>query len=103
MHVVELIALVNDRLGTRLTLRYFAPRCPLAGSTIANIVVGPQILPIPAQVALVAAHVLPVGAKVRPVSRKIFLISTDIGLVALNVAPVLRTITLVGIAVVVAR
>jgi hypothetical protein len=52
---------------------------------------------------IVAAQILPVGAKVGPVTRKILLISTDIGLVALNVAPVLGTITLFGIAVVVAR
>ena len=108
VHVVELIALVNDRLGPRLSLRYFAHRRPLAGSSIANIIVGPQILPIGAQVTLitimeVAAQVLSVRAKVGPVSREVLLISTNIGSVAPNIALVLRTITLVGIAIGVAR
>ena len=108
MHVAELIALVNDRLGPRLSLRYFTLRRPLAGSAIINIVVGPQILPIGAQVTLitftvVAAQVLPVRTKVGPVSRKVLLISTNIGSVAFDVALVLRTITLIGIAIGVAR
>ena len=53
VHVAELIALVNDRLGPRLSLRHFACH-PLAGSAIANIVVYTQLLPITAHVALAA-------------------------------------------------
>jgi hypothetical protein len=46
---------------------------------------------------------LSVRTKFGPVTRKILLICTDIGLVALNVALVLRTITLVGTTIGVAR
>ena len=91
MHAAELIALVNDRLGPRLSPRHFAHR-PLAGITIANIVAGPQIPPI-------AAQVLPVRAKIRAVVPKVLLISTNIGPVTLDVALILRAITLGGVIV----
>jgi hypothetical protein len=52
---------------------------------------------------IVAAHILPVRAKFGTVALKILLICTDIGLVVFDVAPVLRTITLFGIAGIVAR
>ncbi len=91
VHAAELIALVNDRLGPRLSPRHFAHR-PLAGITIANIVAGPQIPPI-------AAQVLPVRAKIRAVVPKVLLISTNIGPVTLDVALILRAITLGGVIV----
>ena len=102
MHVAELIALVNDRLTSRLSLRYLA-NSALAGSAIANIVVGPQVLPIAAQVALsittdVAAHVLPVGAQVGLVSRKIPSVSLNVRSVAGEVALIVHALTLAGAA-----
>jgi len=100
MHVAELITLVNDRLAPRLSLRYLA-HGPLAGSAIANIVVGSQILPIAAQVALaaiteVAAQVLPVGTQIGLVSRQVPPISLNVGSVAGDVALIIHAVTLAG-------
>jgi hypothetical protein len=95
----------------------------LTGSAIANVVVGPQILPVTAHVALgitakvaaiaadvepvtshvVAAQILPVGVKISPVSLEILLISANIGAVASDVAFVVGAIAWVGTAVVVTR
>jgi hypothetical protein len=61
VRVADFIALVNDRLGPRLSLRCLTHRPLAGGSAIPNIVTGSKILPIGAQI-------LPVRAKVGPVS-----------------------------------
>jgi hypothetical protein len=118
VHIAHLISLVDDRLGPRLSPRYVVRRM-LTGSTIADIVVGPQILPVTAQVALgiatkvtaiaadvgpvtsriVAAQILPVGVKVSPISLEIPLIGANIGAVAGDVAFVVGAIALLGAAI----
>jgi hypothetical protein len=101
VHVADLIALVNNRLSPRLSLRRCA-YCPLAGSAIANIVIDSEILPIGANVAPVITEVAAVISRFDAVGAKILPVRANIGAVAFDVALVLRAITLLRTAIVAA-